>query len=48
MLIEIDNAFNRGYRIECNIDDDGKCSGMIYYYNEVFCTYKGRVVELYN
>ena len=47
IAIEIDNAFNRGYRIECNIDDDGKCSGMIYYYNEVFCTYKGRVAELY-
>ena len=47
IAIEIDNAFNRGYRIECNIDDDGKCSGMIYYYNEVFCTYKGIVAELY-
>ena len=24
--IEIDNSFNRGYRIECNIVTDGKCS----------------------
>ena len=48
IAIEIDNAFNRGYIIECNIDNDGKCSGMIYYYKEVFCSYKGRVVELYN
>ena len=47
IAIEIDNAFNRGYRIECNIDTDGKCSGMIYYYNEVFCIYRGRVAELY-
>ena len=47
IAIEIDNAFNRGYRIECNIDTDGKCSGMIYYYNEVFCTYRGKVAELY-
>ena len=46
IAIEIDNAFNRGYRIECNIGDDGKCSGMIYYYNEVFCIYKGRIVDL--
>ena len=47
IAIEIDNAFNRGYRIECNIDAEGNCSGMIYYYNEVFCTYRGRVAELY-
>ena len=46
IAIEIDNAFNRGYRIECNIDTDGKCRGMIYYYNEVFCIYKGRIVDL--
>ena len=46
IAIEIDNAFNRGYRIECNIDTDGKCCGMIYYYNEVFCIYKGRIVDL--
>ena len=46
IAIEIDNAFNRGYRIECNIDTDGKCSGMIYYCNEVFCIYKGRIVDL--
>ena len=46
IAIEIDNAFNRGYRIECNIDTDGKCRGMIYYYNEVFCIYKGRRVDL--
>ena len=46
IAIEIDNAFNRGYRIECNIDIDGKCRGMIYYYNEVFCIYKGRIVDL--
>ena len=29
IAIEIDNAFNRGYRFECIIGDDGKCSGMI-------------------
>lgn len=44
--IEIDNAFNRGYRIEGELDAEGRCNGRIYYYNEVFCTYKGHITGL--